>query len=225
MPQPETTSADDTLCPREIAATLALLVEARTGCRAEQRRGGLPVEDMELRAGEHIRWTRNDTGLGLVKRQTAVVAAVREGQVTFRLEDGRRIDLSTGDPELRHVDRAWASPVHACQGRTVDSVIASMEADHLHLTTQTKLHVEISRACVELFTDDKAGKEEQLEAVAGERIAALEVVGPESGEGWEAGVDAGQESHMPASQERDRVLEPAMEPTRPPKGLDCDLRA
>ena len=127
MPQPETTSTDDTFCPSEIAATLALLVEARpgarTGRRAERRRGGLPVEDVELRTGDRIRWTRNDTGLGLVKRQTAVIAAVRVSQVIFRLADGRRIDLFTGDPELRHVDRAWASPVHACQGRKVDSVM------------------------------------------------------------------------------------------------------
>ena len=49
--------------------------------------------------------------------------------MTFRLGDGRVLDLNAGDPQLRHVDRAWASTVHAFQGRTVDTVIAAMEAN------------------------------------------------------------------------------------------------
>ena len=31
------------------------------------------------------------------------------------------LDLTPGDPQLRHIDRAWASTVHAFQGRTVDT--------------------------------------------------------------------------------------------------------
>ena len=110
------------------------------------RSGGIEVykrEEMELRAGDRIRWTRNDTGLGLVNSQTAEVAAVRDGTVTFRLGDGRMLDLQQGDAQLRHVDRAWASTVHAFQGRTVDTVIAAMEANHPNLTTQKTLYVEI----------------------------------------------------------------------------------
>ena len=141
------------------------------------RSGGVEVyraEEMELRAGDCLRWTRNDTGLGLVNSQTAEVAAVRAGTVTFRLEGGRMLDLQQGDAQLRHVDRAWASTVHAFQGRTVDTVIAAMEANHPNLTTQKTLYVEISRARekAELVTDDKAALREQLEAATGERIAA-----------------------------------------------------
>ena len=101
--------------------------------RVAARAGGVEVyrsEEIELRAGDRIRWTRNDAGLGLVNSQTAEVAAVRDGKVTFCLEDGRMLDLASGDPQLRHVDRAWASTVHAFQGRTVDTVIAAMEANH-----------------------------------------------------------------------------------------------
>ena len=85
-------------------------------------------------------------GLGLVNCETAEVAAVRNRRVTFRLEDGRMLGLTPGDPQLRHVDRAWASTVHAFQGRTVDTVIAAMEANHPNLTTQKSFYVEISRA-------------------------------------------------------------------------------
>ncbi|MCY3846064.1 MAG: relaxase domain-containing protein [Acidobacteria bacterium] len=146
------------------------------------RRGGSEVyraEEIELRAGDRIRWTRNDAGLGLVNARTAEVAAVKGDRVTFRLEDGRRLELGKGDPQLRHLDHAWASTVHAFQGRTVDRVIAAMEARHKHLTTQKSFYVEISRARdrAELVTDDAAELRAQLEAATGERIAALEAVG------------------------------------------------
>ena len=99
--------------------------------------------------------------------------------MTFRLEDGKTLELGRGDPQLRHLDHAWASTVHAFQGRTVDSVIAAMEARHPHLTTQKSFYVEISRARdrAELVTDDAAELRAQLQAATGERIAALEGIG------------------------------------------------
>ena len=146
------------------------------------RRGGsevYKVEEIELRAGDRIRWTRNDAGLGLVNSRTAEVLKVANGRVTFRLEDGKTLELGKGDPQLRHLDHAWASTVHAFQGRTVDRVIAAMEARHKHLTTQKSFYVEISRARdrAELVIDDARALREQLEAVTGERIAALEAIG------------------------------------------------
>ena len=145
-------------------------------------KGGTEVyrpEGIELRAGDRIRWTRNDAGLGLVNSRTAEVLRVANGRVAFRLEDGRRLELGRGDPQLRHLDHAWASTVHAFQGRTVDNVIAAMEARHPHLTTQKSFYVEISRARdrAELVTDDAADLRAQLQAVTGERIAALEGIG------------------------------------------------
>ncbi len=146
------------------------------------RRGGSEVyhvEEIELRAGDRIRWTRNDAGLGLVNSRTAEVIRVAHGRVTFRLEGGKTLELGVNDPQLRHLDHAWASTVHAFQGRTVDRVIAAMEAWHKHLTTQKSFYVEISRARdrAELVTDDAKALREQLEAVTGERIAALEAIG------------------------------------------------
>ena len=146
------------------------------------RRGGSEVyraEEIELRAGDRIRWTRNDAGLGLVNSRTAEVLRVANGRVTFRLEDGKTLELGKGDPQFRHLDHAWASTVHAFQGRTVDNVIAAMEARHPHLTTQKSFYVEISRARdrAELVTDDAAELRAQLQKATGERIAALEGIG------------------------------------------------
>ena len=146
------------------------------------RQGGTEVyrcESTELRAGDRIRWTRNDKSLGVVNSGMAEVLGVRNGRVTFRLEEGGTLTLTPGDPQLRHLDRAWCSTVHAFQGRTVDNVIAAMEANHPKLTTQKSFYVEISRARyrAELVTDDAGALKEQLEAVTGERISALEGIG------------------------------------------------
>ncbi|MDE0333075.1 MAG: conjugative relaxase [Nitrospinae bacterium] len=146
------------------------------------KRGGTEVyraETIELRAGDRVRWTRNDKELGLVNSATAEVFGVRNGRVTFTLEEGRKLVLSRGDPQLRHLDRAWASTVHAFQGRTVDNVIAAMEANHPQLTTAKAFYVEISRARdrAELVTDDAQALKERLETVTGERTSALEGIG------------------------------------------------
>ena len=173
------------------------------------RRGGSEVyraEEIELRAGDRIRWTRNDAGLGLVNSRTAEVLRVANGRVTFRLEDGKTLELGRNDPQLRHLDHAWASTVHAFQGRTVDNVIAAMEARHKHLTTQKSFYVEISRARdrAELVTDDAAELRAQLQAVTGERIAALEGIGEMQREA----PDRGAEAALGAERRADRGATP-----------------
>ena len=204
------------------------------------RRGGSEVyrtEGIELRGGDRIRWTRNDAGLGLVNSRTAEVLSVANGRVTFQLEDGKKLELGRNDPQLRHLDHAWASTVHAFQGRTVDNVIAAMEARHPHLTTQKSFYVEISRARdrAELVTDDAAELRAQLQAVTGERIAALEGIGEMGRETPEksveaaraadrqpdrrAGRDTGKERDGPPSSPKDRDM-PAPERGR---GADRDL--
>ena len=194
--------------------------------RIAARAGGVEVyrkETMELRAGDRIRWTRNDAGLGLVNSQTAEVTAVRDGRVGFRLEDGRMLDMNAGDPQLRHIDRAWASTVHAFQGRTVDTVIAAIEANHPNLTTQKMLYVEISRARdrAELVTDDKAALREQIQALTGERIAALEAVGEAKAKAPEAGKAGGMDGAIAGEPGSGRTAE--LEKTPAPKSIDRDL--
>ena len=170
------------------------------------RKGGSEVyraEEIELRAGDRIRWTRNDAGLGLVNSQTAEVLRVANGRVTLRLEDGKTLELGRNDPQLRHLDHAWASTVHAFQGRTVDNVIAAMEARHPQLTTQKSFYVEISRARdrAELVTDDAAELRARLQEATGERIAALEGIGEMKREAPDKAGEAARE--RPVRPERD----------------------
>ena len=194
--------------------------------RLAARAGGVEVynkEEIELRAGDRIRWIRNDAGLGLVNSETAEVAVVADGRVSFRLEDGRMLDMNAGDPQLRHIDRAWASTVHAFQGRTVDNVIAAIEANHPNLTNQKMLYVEISRARdrAELVTDDKAGLKEQLEGLTGERIAALEAVGGEKAKAPETARTGGIDAEIAGERSSGRAV--GMEKLAEPKSADRDL--
>ena len=195
------------------------------------RRGGSEVyraEDIELRAGDRIRWTRNDAGLGLVNSRTAEVLSVANGRVTFRLEDGKKLELGRNDPQLRHLDHAWASTVHAFQGRTVDNVIAAMEARHPHLTTQKSFYVEISRARdrAELVTDDAAELRAQLQAVTGERIAALEGIGEMKREAPGKAAEAAPTRELQPERgvgegigkDREGAKTPAKEPETPVRG-------
>ena len=149
--------------------------------RLAAAKGGVEVyrsQAMELRAGDRVRWTRNDPGAGLVNGATATVERIERDGVRFRLEDGSIARLADGDPQLRHLDRAWAATVHAVQGRTVDRIIAAMPADHPRLTTQQAFYVAISRARdrAELVTDDAWKLADQLEKATGERISALDGV-------------------------------------------------
>ena len=169
---------------------------------------------------DRVRWTRNDMGLGLVNSRSAEIVAVGGERVSFRLEDGRRMELGPADPQLRHLDHAWASTVHAFQGRTVDNVIAAMEADHPHLTTHKSFYVEISRARdrAELVTDDAARLRERLELTTGERISALEAVEAAEGVSPEPGAKATHEL-KPEESEIARKHEP--EKSAPP-GLPAE---
>ena len=84
------------------------------------RTGGAEVyraEEIELRAGDRVRWTRNDKDTGLVNSRNGRSGLGERGpRPRFRLEEGRTFALGRKDPQLCHLDHAWASTVHAFQG-------------------------------------------------------------------------------------------------------------
>ena len=138
---------------------------------------------IEIRAGDRIRWTRNDRKRDLVNGEQAEVAAITKDRVRFLLADGRKFSLRHGDLQLRHLDHAWSSTVHGAQGSTADGVIAVLDSGHGALTDQSTFYVEISRArdSAVVLTDNCEQLVEVLEAHTGERATALEAVGEEIG--------------------------------------------
>ena len=141
------------------------------------------TQPIEIRAGDRIRWTRNDRKRDLVNGEHSEVAAIGPDRVRFRRADGRTFSLAHDDPQLRHLDHAWSSTVHGAQGSTADGVIAVLDSGHGALTDQSTFYVEISRArdSAVVLTDNCEQLVEVLEAHTGERATALEAVGEEIG--------------------------------------------
>ncbi len=185
--------------------------------RIAAAKGGVEVyrsEEMELRAGDWVRWTRNDPGSELVNGETAEVESIEKEGVRFRLENGKEAGLDEDDPQLRHMDRAWANTVHAFQGRTVDHIVAAMPAGNPNLTNQKAFYVAISRARdhAELVTDDARKLSEQLERATGERISALDGVAREAAHEMELGLEPPEERDAGHVDRIDREYEPELQP-------------
>ena len=134
---------------------------------------------IEIRAGDRIRWTRNDPARGLANGDRAEVVEIGPRRVSFRGEDGRAFSLSRKDMQLRHLDHAWSSTVHGAQGMARDNVIAVLDSGHGPLTDQATFYVELTRARdrVVVLTDNREDLMAALEAATGERVSALEAVG------------------------------------------------
>ena len=159
----------------------------RPSGNASRYLGVFDTDIIEIRAGDRIRWTRNRqaprTRFGhpqapdLVNGDTAEVLSIDARRVYFTTEHGERIGLARSDPQLRHLDHAYSSTVHAAQGRTARSVIAVLAA--AGLTDQTMLYVEMSRASDEflLLTDDREALAEVLVHRPGLEESALEAIG------------------------------------------------
>ena len=184
--------------------------------RIAAAKGGVEVyrsEEMELRAGDRVRWTRNDPGSELVNGETAEVDSIGKEGVRFRLENGKEAGLDEDDPQLRHMDRSWASTVHSFQGKTVDHIVAAMPAGNPNLTNQRAFYVAISRARdhAELVTDDARKLSDQLERATGERISALDGVAREAAHETELGLDPPEERDAGHVERIDREHEAELE--------------
>ncbi len=116
-------------------------------------------EERELRAGDVIRWTRNDRALG---RRNGNLARV----VEVSAETGRAVvEFSSSGKVLRqelaldgpgHWEHGYASTVHAAQGRTTGEVVVHIDTTARAVVGHESWYVAISRARdrVRVFTDD-----------------------------------------------------------------------
>ncbi len=202
-------------------------------------KGGVEVyksEPFDLRKGDKVRFSRNDPRSGLVNGEFATVESMDRQGVNFRLENGSLTRLGHYDPQMRHLNHAFASTVHAFQGRTVDRIIAAMPAQNPNLTNQPAFYVAISRArySAELVTDDANKLANQLQWETGERLTALDAAAEKVA--WETvfGKEADAKSNDKDAAYGD-LFEPKTIPTREPfrekaaepkqksRGMDHDL--
>ena len=134
---------------------------------------------LQIHEGERLRWTRNDTGRGLINGEEAEVRAIGKATLTLRVVGGRDLTFAHDDPQLRHVAYAYASTVHGAQGQTRERVIAVLDSGHGLLSNQQTFYVQLSRARENavVLTDNREQLVETLEANTGERLTALEAIG------------------------------------------------
>ncbi|HJV60470.1 MAG TPA: MobF family relaxase [Albitalea sp.] len=149
----------------------AVVVETAPGCVTLRRQGGqqaqwrptaMPhvavhrAEQREVAAGDRIRFTANDYGLGVVNGQTATVESIdlAASELKVNLGPERTLTLDMNRP-LR-VDHAYCTTVHAAQGQTCDRVLVDADVSGA-MANQSLYYVAISRARhgVTLYTDDK----------------------------------------------------------------------
>ena len=136
------------------------------------------TQPMVLRAGDRVRWTRNDPARGLVNGEHAELLSIGPANVRLRTRDGREIVMRRDDPQLHHLDHAWSSTVHAAQGMTCDRVIAVLDTDRAP-ADQAMFYVELTRARdnAVLLTDDREALIEALETAPAEELSALKAIG------------------------------------------------
>ena len=137
--------------------------------------------EIEIRAGDRIRWTRNRKARrlapALVNGEEARVLSIGPERVRLMAGDGTEYSLHRKDPHLRHLDHAWSSTVHGAQGRTAAKVIAVLDAGGM--ANQEMFYVEVSRAShgFTLLTDDREALIERLETSPDVPDVALEALG------------------------------------------------
>ena len=134
---------------------------------------------MVLRAGDRVRWTRNDTKRGLINGEQARVLSIGPVNVRIETQDGREIAVARDDPQLHHLDHAYSSTVHAAQGLTCDRVIAVLDTDRGAPADQAMFYVELTRARdnAVLLTDDREALIDALETVPVDELSALRAIG------------------------------------------------
>ena len=161
---------------------------------------------MVLRAGDRVRWTRNDAARGLINGEQARVLSIGPVNVRIETQDGREIAMTRDDPQLHHLDHAYSSTVHAAQGLTCDRVIAVLDTDRGAPADQAMFYVELTRARdnVVLLTDDREALIEALETAPAEELSVLRAIG----EQFEVSTSASAETLYP-SPEKPAVLDEA----------------
>ena len=137
------------------------------------------TQPMNLRAGDRVRWTRNDASRSLINGEQARVLSIGRVNVRMRTQDGREIAMARDDPQLHHLDHTYSSTVHAAQGLTCDRVIAVLDTDRGAPADQAMFYVELTRARdnVVLLTDDREALIEALETAPTEEMSALRAIG------------------------------------------------
>ena len=117
-------------------------------------------QNMDLRTGDNIRFTRNDRDAGRINGARGEVTAIDEQARTATVigSRGQSQILDLDAARDRHIAHAYVDTAFAAQGRTADHVIIHADSRAANLVDQKSFYVGISRAkeSATIVTDDRA---------------------------------------------------------------------
>lgn len=137
------------------------------------------VKQIELHAGDRIRWTDNDRTRALDNGAMARVEEVGRGRlVVSSLVDGTVHEIGAGDRMAERLDLAYAINVHVAQGVTTEHGIVAMRSSERRLLTERSFLVALTRVAdrLGLVLDDGHKVERHVTRNSGDKTSALAVV-------------------------------------------------
>ncbi|NTS66675.1 relaxase domain-containing protein [Sphingomonas sp. HHU CXW] len=135
-------------------------------------------KQVELHAGDRIRWTDNDRARALDNGGMARVEEVDRGRlVVSSLDDGSVHEIASGDRMAERLDLAYAINVHVAQGITTEHGIVALRASDRRLLTEKTFLVALTRVAdkVALVLDDGRKVERGVTRNIGDKTSALDV--------------------------------------------------
>lgn len=136
-------------------------------------------KQIELHAGDRIRWTDNDHDRKISNADMARVEEVGTGRlVVSSLIDGTVHELRAGDRMAERFDLAYAINVHIAQGVTTDHGMLALRSSERRLLSERSFLVGLTRIAdkVALIVDDGRAIERGVARNAGDKTSALETI-------------------------------------------------
>ncbi len=129
--------------------------------------------EREFATGDRIQFTAPQKHLGVANREMGTIEKItHDGNISLRLEDGRKIEFSAAVHP--HFDQGYAVTSHSAQGLTADRVLINADASaHPELLNARFAYVSVSRARLdaEIFTDNAEALGPRLSAELGKSSA------------------------------------------------------
>ena len=116
-------------------------------------------QDTKIAAGDQIQWTKNDKDRGLNNGDRLTVDRVDKGTIYAKDARGKSHTIDTQEKGGKHFRHAYATTVHAAQGKTCNRVLANLSGKYKSLLNMRSFYTILSRAknSVHLFTNDRKG--------------------------------------------------------------------
>ena len=168
----------------------------------------LEPRQIEIYAGDKVRWTSNDNARGLINNQRAEVTEISAEGIAFKLANGQELSLASDDPQLKKLDLAYAVNAHKVQGASAPMALWATPSDHKMLTTLRQAYVNGTRAIhqMHVYTDNVAKLQSMLGSTPSDKLSALEITGALDGlrnqafaEELNANLAVGRDDTHPAS--------------------------